>query len=269
MFNEAAAALAVPAARDLERALMSSGHERPERDRCPICFLLIGLPMGEHSNLSSCCMKRVCSGCLLAAMLRGMNDTCLFCRTALTADDASILAKVQKRVDKGDADAIKLLGDTYYQGEHGLPKDVPRAIELWTEAAELGSANAHHDLGCAFYFGHGIEEDKPRGIQHWQQAAIKGDALGRHDLGVIELKGGKYELALQHWMISAKMGLEDSLNEIKKLFKEGHATKMQYAEALIGYRDALEEMKSPQREDAKRLAASRPRAGQRATWRRS
>ena len=54
-------------------------------------------------------------------------------------------------------------------------------------------------------------------------------------------------------MISAKMGYEMSLNSIKKRFKEGHATKAQYAEALLGYRDAVEEMKSPQREEAKRL----------------
>ena len=38
------------------------------------------------------------------------------------------------------------------------------------------------------------------------------------------------------------------------MFKEGLVTKAQYAEALLGYRDALEEMKSPQREEAKRLS---------------
>ena len=55
-------------------------------------------------------------------------------------------------------------------------------------------------------------------------------------------------------MISAKMGNEKSLNSIKTVFKGGRATKAQYAEALLGYRDAvLEEMKSPQREEAKRL----------------
>ena len=54
-------------------------------------------------------------------------------------------------------------------------------------------------------------------------------------------------------MISAKMGYEESLNGIKLMFKEGLATKAQYAEALVGYRDAVEEMKSPQREEAKRV----------------
>jgi len=36
-----------------------------------------------------------------------------------------------------------------------------------------------------------------------------------------------------------------------ELFKKGFATKSQYAEALRGYQDAIEETKSPDREEAK------------------
>ena len=95
---------------------------------------------------------------------------------------------IQKRVDKTDAEAINYLGNICYQGYLGLTKDVPRAIELWTEAAELGSLDAHYRLGLVYYKfngnGNGVEEDKPRGIHHWQQAAMKGDALSRHSLGI-------------------------------------------------------------------------------------
>ena len=51
-------------------------------------------------------------------------------------------------------------------------------------------------------------------------------------------------------MISAKMGDERSLNLIKDIFKAGLATKTQYAEALRGYQNAVEETKSAQREEA-------------------
>ena len=108
-------------------------------------------------------------------------------------------------------------------------------------------------LGDSYYTGDGVEDNKPRGIHHWQEAAMKGHAQSRHNLGFAEHENGNYKLAVQHLMISAKMGLEDSLNDIKEMFKEGHATKAQYAEALMGYRDAVEETKSPQREGAKRL----------------
>ncbi|EJK60960.1 hypothetical protein THAOC_18618 [Thalassiosira oceanica] len=195
MSDEAAAADL--AALNLHQRLMSSGHERPEGDRCPICFDLIEFPVNN-------------------------------------------------------ADAIKVLGDWYYHGHHAA-KDVSRAIELWTKAAELGSVEAQFQLGILYYTGNDIEQDKPRGIHHWQQAAMKGHAESRHNLGAFEHKNGNYQHATHHWMISAKMGHEKSLNAIKEMFMEGQATKAQYAEALLGYRDAVEETKSPQREEAKRL----------------
>ncbi|EJK53348.1 hypothetical protein THAOC_27235 [Thalassiosira oceanica] len=248
-----AADLAESSARSLHKRLMASGHERPEGDRCPICFDLIELPMNNYSKFNACCMKKVCNGCALAARQRGLFGSCPFCRTPFSTDDTSLLAMIKKRVSKGDAVAIGNLAEQHYQGSLGVAKDVPRAIELWTEAAELGSLDAHYQLGDSYYTGDGVEEDKPRGIHHWQQAAMKGHVLSRHSLGCVEFVNGNYVLALQHFMISAKMGFEMSLNYIKEMFKKGHATKAQYAEALLGYRDAIEEMKSPKREEAKRL----------------
>ena len=202
------------APRNLQQRLMAEGHERPEGDACTICFNLIELPVLKHSKINVCCMKKICIGCFLAAQQRGMYSSCPFCRTALPRDNESVLAMVQRRVDKGDAEAMKKLGDDYDTGGLGVTKDVPRAIELWTEAAELGSLDAHYQLGVVYYDGDGDEVDKPRGIHHWQQAAMKGHVTSRHNLGDIEFEEGNYEVAVRHWMISAKMGYQDSLNAI-------------------------------------------------------
>ncbi|EJK68829.1 hypothetical protein THAOC_09960 [Thalassiosira oceanica] len=94
--------------------------------------------------------------------------------------------------------------------------------------------------GCTFpawphvLHWNGVAEDKPRCIRHMQQAAVQGHVESRYILGAVEYRNGNYELAVQHLMISAKMGDEGSLNEIKEMFKKGHASKAQYAEALIG-----------------------------------
>ncbi|EJK57326.1 hypothetical protein THAOC_22641, partial [Thalassiosira oceanica] len=178
---------AAEAARYSER-LLSEGHERAERDRCPLCFLFFGLPVNEHAMMNQCCMTLVCNGCILAARQRGMWDC---------PDAASELVMVQKRVGKRDAAAIHHLGNMYYNGELGLAKDVRRAIELWTEAAELGSIDAQYQLGVLYYDGIGVEEDKPRGIHHSQQAAVKGHVFCRHNLGVAEFDNGNHELAVQ------------------------------------------------------------------------
>ena len=55
---------------------------------------------------------------------------------------------------------------------------------------------------------------------------------------------------MRHYLISAKMGHKDSLETIKKMFKAGIATKEHYAEALKGYQDAVDEMKSHDRDEA-------------------
>ncbi|EJK43697.1 hypothetical protein THAOC_37832, partial [Thalassiosira oceanica] len=101
---------------------------------------------------------------------------------------------------------------------------------------------------------YGVKQDKPRGIRHFQQAAMKGHVPSRNNLGIVEHENGNHQFIVQHLMISAKMGYENSLSAIKEMFKEGLATKaQQYAKAFQGYRDAVEEMKSPLREEAKIL----------------
>ena len=236
------------------KRLMTEGHEQAEEDFCTICFLPIEIPIPQHSKVNACCMKIVCNGCALAAHRRRIGH-CPFCRTRLPRDDASRLAMTQKRANKGDAAAIHNLGLKYYHGGLGLEKDLPRAVELWTEAAELGSLPAaHYELGRVYYIGSDVKMDKPRGIRHWQKAAMKGHADSRHNLGVAEfLHKGNCELAVQHLMISAKLGWKRSLDCIKDLFMKGQATKAQYAEALRGYQTTVDDTKSPQREEAKRL----------------
>ena len=237
-----------------DEQLYSQGHDRPEGDFCPICTLPIPIPMNEHATVNVCCMKCICDGCVLASRQRGIGGTCPFCRTPMPSkdDDASSLAMMQKRIDAGDADAIEFLARSYHHGEIGLEKNLERAIELWTDAAELGSIIAHYQLGVGLNHGYGVEQDKARAVEHWQHAAMKGHIESRHSLGVVECMARNYNLAVKHLLISAKMGYKLSLDMMKEMISLGAATKVQYAEALKGYQEAVEDTKSPARDEAKR-----------------
>ena len=90
-----------------------------------------------------------------------------------------------------------------------------------------------------------------RAIEHYEFAAKQGHGAARHNLGIYEFDSGNHGLALKHWLISAKLGHEDSLEDIKEMYTEGLASKSDYAEALRGYHDAVKEMRSPQRDEAK------------------
>ena len=126
-------------------------------------------------------------------------------------------------------------------------------IELYERAAELGVKDAHYNLGCLYDFGKDVEKDTAKSLRHYEAAAMCGEVDARHNLGYMENRAGNYDLALRHWMISATLGLEQSLNMVKSFFKKGLATKADYAAALRGYQNAIEEMSSSDRDEAKTL----------------
>ena len=234
-----------------DEKLFSLGQERLEGDFCLLCTLPIPLLVDDHSNFFVCCMKRVCDGCNIAAQKRGFFD-CPFCRTPLPEDiNEATLAMVQKRVDAKDPAAILFLGNEYYVGGYGLGKNVQRAIELWTEAAELGSTMAQSKLARQYMTGEGVTQDQAKSFRFLEEAAMKGQVAARHNLGCLEDQKGNYERAARHYLIAAKMGYHVSLGQIKEMFAHGEVTEGLYAEALKGYQDSVNETKSPERDDAK------------------
>ena len=124
-----------------------------------------------------------------------------------------------------------------------------RAVELYERAAEIVK-DAHYNLGCIFYEGRVVEKNTAKAIRHYEAAAVKGDADARFSLGSLEFNAGNCDLALQHWMVSAKLGDQESVDKVKKMFMDGLATKADYADALRGHQSAAEEMRSPDRDEA-------------------
>ena len=229
--------------------LMKKGRTRSEEDDCPICQQPLPLDT-KQSSFRVCCMKQVCNGCNLAARKRGMRN-CPFCRRI--TDKSQVLAMTQKRVDAGDPVAIYFLGIQHEYGRCGLEKDVTMAVELYERAAELGVKDAHFYLGVLYDEGTDVEKDGVKALRHYEAAAMCGQVSARYNLGNAERRAGNYDLALQHWMISAKLGEQDSLTNVKILFTNGLATKADYAAALRGYNNAIKEMPSIDREEAEAL----------------
>ena len=119
--------------------------------------------------------------------------------------------------------------------------------------AELGSIGALYNLGVGYDEGDGVEKDKAKAVELWTKAAMQGGVESRHNLGSYEMEKGNCDRALKHFLISAKLGYKDSLEMIKRMFMSGLSTRDQYAETLKGYQDAVEEMKSHDRDEADAL----------------
>mmetsp|Transcript_4849 Transcript_4849/g.10249 ORF Transcript_4849/g.10249 Transcript_4849/m.10249 type:complete len:172 (-) Transcript_4849:22-537(-) len=169
---------------------------------------------------------------------------------------------VQKRIAAGHPMALCFRGDQLRCGVNGAVIDVRGGIELCRQAAELGVKEAHFILG-------NLHRGEERSVSHYEEAAMCGHVLSRFNLGAWEYNDGQGHLALQHFLISAKLGHTASLDTIKRLLAEGIATEADYTGALQGYEAAIREMSSPSREDARvmgieklvRFAARRRRPG--------
>lgn len=104
-----------------------------------------------------------------------------------------------------------------------------------------------------------------RAVEHYEIAAKQGDIKARHNLGTTDHNAGNHGLALKHFMISAKMGCELSLDDIKEMYAKGLASKADYAEALRWYHDAVKEMSSPERDEPKHTGMRETDLGKGAT----
>eukprot|EP00956_Cyclotella_meneghiniana_P036538 scaffold127115_cov23-Cyclotella_meneghiniana.AAC.1 len=78
-----------------------------------------------------------------------------------------------ERIERfNDANALNNLAVDYKEGGSGLSVDRPKAIELFHRASELGSSQAHYNLGCIYFSGDGVAIDRKKAIHHWQIAAM-------------------------------------------------------------------------------------------------
>merc|ERR1712115_215965 len=99
-----------------------------------------------------CCSKSICQGCKLASkqadVKAGRECVCAFCRATPPKRGPEIIAQIKKRVEAGDAYAIRMLGHCHIDGQEGLPlpRNVMKGIELLKKAAKLGDIDAHFCL---------------------------------------------------------------------------------------------------------------------------
>ena len=153
-------------------------------------------------------------------------------------------------MESNDAIGFYNYGCMYTNGDNGCQQNRAKAIELWHRAAELGYSMAYGNIGYAYKMGRGVVADKKKATRYFELAAMGGSIAARNHLGVEEAELGNWNRALKHYMIAAKDGRTESLENIKRMYGYGHATKDDYTEALRSYQAYLNEVKSDERDEA-------------------
>jgi TPR repeat protein len=132
-----------------------------------------------------------------------MLGTCPFCNSEqYRKTDEDTVEELMKQVEVNDAGAMYALGNHHYNGNVGLQQDWEKAHELWTQAAALGSSQAHCHMGNEYNKGGDLKKAK----FYTKAAAMAGHDGARNNLGTMEANSGNMERAVKHWIIAASAG---------------------------------------------------------------
>jgi tetratricopeptide (TPR) repeat protein len=235
--------------RDRDLFTMPEGSHWGE---CPICCLPLPIQRksGPRNKFMPCCSKRICGGCHYTNGKReyeaGLQQRCAFCREPIVLTEEDALKNCMKRIkENNDPAAMCHMGKSHH--DEG---DYETALKYSTKAAELGDAEAHYSLSIMYDKGRGVGKDMKKAIYHTEEAAIAGHPGARQNLGIHEAENGRFERAKKHFIIAANLGYHDSLSNLMTLYKNGHASKEDYADSLRAYQVALEATKSVERKKA-------------------
>ena len=105
--------------------------------------------------------------------------------TAFAEEAVNVLKTVRANAEKGNAAAMNILGDFYFNGDH-VGKDYGKAINWYKKAAEKGNSAAMCNLGVCYQYGLGAsinDENFALAIEWYKKAAEKGYARAQYHLG--------------------------------------------------------------------------------------
>ncbi|EJK67891.1 hypothetical protein THAOC_11004 [Thalassiosira oceanica] len=223
-------------------------REPPPPQECDIC----SLPMG-------CSANRSIEGSAAISLCHYSNSTvhgsrcCPYCRQGYTDVESEKKNVVRRAKAKKDPHSILLIASMRQYGINGFEQDEKKAFKELVESAELGSRDACCVIGHSYAEGSGVERNMNLAKYWYQIAAVRGCSTSRVELANFDLKEKDPESAVRHLMISCRLGDDDGLNLLGKLYRGGLkkkdpcVTKDQYARALRSHKEFADSMKSDSR----------------------
>lgn len=104
------------------------------------------------------------------------------------SNQAGAIELYTQAADLGYAPAYKRLGEMHYHGQ-GTAVDHAAAVKWFTLAAAQGDPASSSNLGVLYFFGRGVERDPALAAEHWRKAAEQGYATAQTNLGALYVTG--------------------------------------------------------------------------------
>lgn len=95
----------------------------------------------------------------------------------------------ESAAEKGLLQAQFVLGEIFYNGDHGQKKDFKRAFAQFLKAAEAGDAESQNYVGTMYCFGQGVKLNREESVAWYRKAADQNHAKAQNSLGEAYLYG--------------------------------------------------------------------------------
>lgn len=158
----------------------------------------------------------------------------------LAIDGRTIVARseldgLRSAAEKGNSLALNDLALRLATGV-GMPRDVPRAADLYRRAATGGSAMAARNLGLLLWNGDGLPKDRAEAVRWFREAAEAGDPTSRRMLAAALTRGlgtATNEAEARRWLeAAARDGDAEAMNDLANLLKRAPAPDLRRAARL-------------------------------------
>lgn len=140
------------------------------------------------------------------------------------------LAAAQK-----DNVAINNLGSLYYSGI-GTPRNVLKAVQMFTQAAELGNAESMVNLAFIYISGQGDLYQPQEAIRLFEKASAAQNPTADFMLGYAYYKGyivpKNYRQAFELIKRAASAGYDDAMLVLSSMYMEGQGTPQNYGNGV-------------------------------------
>ncbi|MEJ0011975.1 MAG: peptidoglycan-binding protein [Bauldia sp.] len=124
----------------------------------------------------------------------------------------------------GDPAAAFEIATRYADGSL-VKKDLAKAAEWYTKAAQGGVAVAQYRLGSLYERGQGVAKDLTSAVNWYQRAADQGNVNAMHNLAVLMSEGADaqpdHDKALQWFLAAGNYGVRDSQYNLGVIYARG------------------------------------------------
>lgn len=148
--------------------------------------------------------------------------------TGQRGEDDELIQYHMMQAQTGDVAALTNIGDLYYYGARGMPRDLGASYDHYQRAADAGNSGALAKIGSMYQKGEGVPQNYTKAVEAFNASSQLNDAKGHNGLAYMHYYGRgvpqNYSAALESFEAAALAGNSDAMYNAGLMHKEGRGT---------------------------------------------